>query len=626
MLVVVRILHGPPDGSLTGMSSPTGRPPAVDERVAAVAAELRWLGDRVGTLSMTLNALVGELRPGAADAAAERSAGAVGVPVGPSVDPTRPPVPPRVSDAPPTPAAWPAPPGGLPHAFPIGPRRPTWVDRLRTVSSAALLATIGGAVTLLGVVLLLVLAASRGWFGPEARVAAGAALGIVLVGLGAWLRRRDQQVGAQALAATGFAALFLSVAAGTALYALLPDLLGGVLALVVACAALAVADRWGSQPLAVGAVVGAGLLTPVVADGPTAFAAALVLALQLAVVPVLLRRGWAAPGVVAAVWAALFGAGAAANSAEAWPELLAVGLAALVVGSAAALGASFGRVRVAPVAAILAGAPLPALAVAGGEDLVWPALAAAVVTAGFAGWRRLAGGVRATAVALAGLSLLVATVTALDGTAQHLVLLGEGVVLLTAAAGLRNRPLLAVGGAIGLVGLIAVLADELPVEALVRAGRFADLPAGLAAGVLLLAAAVAALVGAGRVGLVRADAGTALIWAPLALVALYGATGTVVAAALLVSDTRTGFLAGHALVTVSWTVAALVLLARGLARPALRVAGLVLVAAAVGKLVLFDLVALDGLARVGAFLGAGLVLLAAGSRYARLVARRERAH
>ena len=90
--------------------------------------------------------------------------------------------------------------------------------------------------------------------------------------------------------------------------------------------------------------------------------------------------------------------------------------------------------------------------------------------------------------------------------------------------------------------------------------------------------------------------------------------------ALLVAPDRAGFTAGHALVTVAWTVVALTLLARGISRPALRVTGLVLVAAAVAKLVLFDLVALDGIARVAAFLGAGLVLLAAGTRYARLVA------
>ena len=73
------------------------------------------------------------------------------------------------------------------------------------------------------------------------------------------------------------------------------------------------------------------------------------------------------------------------------------------------------------------------------------------------------------------------------------------------------------------------------------------------------------------------------------------AAGLVIALALLVAPSRAGFVAGHAVVTVSWVVVALVLLARGVRRPALRVAGLVLVAAAVAKLVLFDLVALDGL-------------------------------
>jgi uncharacterized membrane protein len=99
----------------------------------------------------------------------------------------------------------------------------------------------------------------------------------------------------------------------------------------------------------------------------------------------------------------------------------------------------------------------------------------------------------------------------------------------------------------------------------------------------------------------------------------------VIAVALLITPAHSGFVAGHAAVTVSWTTVALVLLARGVRRPALRVAGLVLVAAAVAKLVLFDLVALDGLARVAAFLGAGLLLLTAGTRYARLVAEAESA-
>ena len=85
---------------------------------------------------------------------------------------------------------------------------------------------------------------------------------------------------------------------------------------------------------------------------------------------------------------------------------------------------------------------------------------------------------------------------------------------------------------------------------------------------------------------------------------------------------RTGFLLGHVLVTVSWTVGALVLLLRGIDSAPARAAGLSLVGAALVKLVLFDLSSLDGLARVAAFLVAGLVLLAAGARYARLVSTR----
>ena len=53
------------------------------------------------------------------------------------------------------------------------------------LTGARLLAWTGGAVSLLGVVLLLALAASRGWFTPPARVAFGAVLGAGLVGLGA---------------------------------------------------------------------------------------------------------------------------------------------------------------------------------------------------------------------------------------------------------------------------------------------------------------------------------------------------------------------------------------------------------------------------------------------------------
>jgi uncharacterized membrane protein len=113
-------------------------------------------------------------------------------------------------------------------------------------------------------------------------------------------------------------------------------------------------------------------------------------------------------------------------------------------------------------------------------------------------------------------------------------------------------------------------------------------------------------------------------WVAAGVVARYGASGAVLSTGLLISPERAGFLLGHVLVTVSWTVGALALPLRGIDVLPLRVAGLALVAAALVKLVLFDLSSLDGIARVTAFLVAGLVLLAAGARYARLVAGRYR--
>src|SRR6185312_1303818 len=80
------------------------------------------------------------------------------------------------------------------------------------------------------------------------------------------------------------------------------------------------------------------------------------------------------------------------------------------------------------------------------------------------------------------------------------------------------------------------------------------LVAGVVMSLLVLAAAVAALVASARVGLLGADARAARLCVPLGLVGLYGAAGAVIAVALLLSPTRAGLVAGHAVVTVSWVV------------------------------------------------------------------------
>jgi hypothetical protein len=281
------------------------------------------------------------------------------------------------------------------------------------------------------------------------------------------------------------------------------------------------------------------------------------------------------------------------------------------------------------VGALVAAAPAPVLMTSlawGGWEGAALAGVAVVALGAFAAVPGTPRTVRVVAVAAAAVALFQATLVAFDGSTATVLLLGQAIVASVLAAQLRARLPLAVGTAYGVVAVLIALGRDAPLERLVRFPSSAyagSLVTGTAVSALVLVFALAVLVAGARVGLVRADPASAPMWVPAGVVGLYGATSLVVTLALLVSDDRTGFTAGHALVTVSWMVVALVLLARGIHRPALRIAGMVLVASAVLKLVLFDLVALDGLARVAAFLGAGLVLLAAGTRYARLVAAAE---
>ncbi len=110
-----------------------------------------------------------------------------------------------------------------------------------------ILATAGVGVTLIGVALLLVLAAQAGLLRPEFRVAGGAVLAAALVAGGIWSRGRpDGRIGAIALTATGIAAGYLDVLAATKIYDWLPIVVGLGVAGLVAAAGLALAHRWRS--------------------------------------------------------------------------------------------------------------------------------------------------------------------------------------------------------------------------------------------------------------------------------------------------------------------------------------------------------------------------------------------
>ncbi|WP_328307228.1 DUF2339 domain-containing protein [Actinomycetospora sp. NBC_00405] len=563
---------------------------------------------------------------------------------------------PPVAWAPPPPGWGPPSPPARPPRVPRPPRAPraAW-------SPAKLLAVTGAATTVLGVVLLLVLAAGRGWFGPEARVIGGAVLGLALVGIGVRVRRRAGgaddpapapavPTAAVALAATGVATLFLTVAAAVALFGLLPLALGAPFALAVTAGGLVLADHWRHQGLALGVLIAAGLAAPLVVGGPTPTLVALVLGAQVAAVLVARRRTWPAVATTAAVISTVAALGAAIRLLAGAPDThlattVAV-LAVLVAGgvSAILLGAS-GRVT---ATAVLGAPVLPVLLVSIGlarvpGTLVAGGVAVALLLAVVALDRATAGtpeaGHRALAlVAGAGATgaLLVATVLAMGSGPLSLPLLAEALVLGVAAAVTRRAGPLLAAAVLGAVGGLVALGLDAPMELVasfparpfvvtlpggaVTAGAVGELAAALVVYLLLSAVALVGLVALGRLGWLRDRGRAATAAGLLGVVALYGAAGAVVTTALLVSPTRDAFLVGHVLVTVSWTAIALVLLARGLKDSLSRVLGGVLVIAAVVKLVTFDLTALDGLARVAAFLGAGLVLLAAGSRYAKAVA------
>lgn len=508
------------------------------------------------------------------------------------------------------------------------------------------LAWAGAAITLLGVVLLMVMAVQQGWIGPLGRIAAGGGLGLALLASGVWVRRRSAPAAAFSLAATGIAALYLDVLAATALYRFLPAPAGLGAALALSVAGLWLADRWRSQALAVGVVLGCALCAPLLCApllfGPVPAATALLtgflVVLKIAATPVQLRRGWrglTAASAFPAILAALISDGLALSAREPWTAAWAA-LAVSVTGLALAAATAHRRGKDPIGIALLISAAAPTALVAPMLGR-WPAfgflallgaLYFAVWCAGRVGRLPAAFGVVAGGVSA--MLLFQLTVLCTGASARSVSVLAEALLLAMLAFRLRGKGLLLSAALFGSAGtLLALLIDVppslftgFPAQPYFDDGR-ALTPAmlgGLAAFLLIAGATTATTWAAVRMNVLPR---TPQALTPAAVGLLYGCGGAVLTASLLVLPTTSGFLAGHALITVSWMVLAFLLLLRGIGSVPPRVAGFALVGVALAKLLLFDLAALSGLARVLAFLAAGLILLAGGTRYARLIGGRE---
>lgn len=160
---------------------------------------------------------------------------------------------------------------------PREPREPSTWDRWSSASfgeleelvAGRLLAVVGGIALFLGGVFFLGLAFSRGWIGPEMRVAIGLVASVVLFGVGGWLLRGPRQIVAHVLVAVGLGVFTLAMFAATRLYGFFPPEFGVAAALVAAAAAAALAIRFDAQLVAVFGLVAVLASPPVMGASAT---------------------------------------------------------------------------------------------------------------------------------------------------------------------------------------------------------------------------------------------------------------------------------------------------------------------------------------------------------------------
>ncbi len=164
-------------------------------------------------------------------------------------------------------------PAGSAAAPPVSTRRASPMpaeDGWELALGSRWLGRIGAAVLVVAVALFLKLGWDQGWFRPTpfARVVLGCGLGIALVGLGEFARRRGRYAAlAQALGGAGLGAMVLSVWAAVRLYSLLSAFPGLVLVALIAAGLATYSTATESRALAVLALV-SGFLAPGLLSAP----------------------------------------------------------------------------------------------------------------------------------------------------------------------------------------------------------------------------------------------------------------------------------------------------------------------------------------------------------------------
>src|SRR6476646_3275280 len=211
---------------------------------------------------------------------------------------------PAVTPAP-APAATPAPTRAVtapspavPSLPPPPPPRPPsppfdWGKLAEQLFAARTLAWDGGVATALGIVLLFVMDASRGWITPSMRVGLGVLVSLGLLGAAIELdRRRWRSDAILAAAGVGIAGLYASLYAATSIYHLIGSATSAPLAAVIAATAVAVAIRIKREPLALFGVSAAMLAPLLVSLDVTTAGVLFGAAMVAASLPLYARLGW----------------------------------------------------------------------------------------------------------------------------------------------------------------------------------------------------------------------------------------------------------------------------------------------------------------------------------------------
>jgi uncharacterized membrane protein len=200
----------------------------------------------------------------------------------------KPPRPPAPRPAQPTPWARPEP---APPAAPRPPARPA-ID-LEELLGGRVLAWLGGAAVVLGVVFFLATAIRRGWIDETTRVVLAYFGATALLVLGLYLyERHGRTQAALAAVAAAVAGLFASTTAATQLYGLVDPTVGLAVAGVVGAAATAIAVRWTSPVVAGIGIVGAVLSPVLVEAGTSGVSLAFMAVALLSATVVLIWQRW----------------------------------------------------------------------------------------------------------------------------------------------------------------------------------------------------------------------------------------------------------------------------------------------------------------------------------------------